>query len=373
MRAHQSAKPTRLQLETLEVRAVPSAVVSHDHILGTAPATSTAPHATSGTPLPIGPPSPSPPATITVTDGFGGGANLTGQIYATGGANGMVTVYDLASGATKFRFQPYAGYTGPVRVAVGDVTGNGQEDVIVAPGPGLQSIIEVFDGSTGQMVRSFDAYGGFTGGAFVAVGDVGGLGIDDIVTGADAGGGPNVKVFDSAGNVVYNFNAYSQNFHGGVRVAVGDVNGDGQGDIITSPGVGMTSTIEVWSGATGAMIQSFNAYGAWQGGAYVAAGDLNGDGIADIITGADAGGGANVKAFNGLSLSVMANFLAAGNFSGGVRVAAVDVSGDGHDDIVTSLGSGSNQIQLYNGTGKSVLASFLAADPANPGGDFIGG
>jgi hypothetical protein len=207
------------------------------------------------------------------------------------------------------------------------------------------------------------------GGAFVAVGDVSGLGIDDIVTGADAGGGPNVKVFDSAGNTVYNFNAYAPTFRGGVRVAVGDVGGDGIADIITAPGVGMTATVEVWSGATGAMIESFNAYGGWQGGAFVAAGDLNGDGIADIITGADAGGGANVKAFNGLNLSVMANFLAASNFSGGVRVAVVDVNGNGEGDIVTSLGAGSNQIQLYNSTGKSVLASFLAEDPGN----FVGG
>ncbi len=372
MPKHHSAKPTRLQLECLEARAVPSSTAVNCQIAGAASHTTTT--LDSGTTLPVGPPSTNPPATITVTDGFGGGAPLTGQIYATGGSNGMVTVYDLASGAIKFRFQPYAGFTGQVRVAVGDVTGNGQQDVVVAPGPGMQSIIEVFDGATGQMVRSFDAYGSFMGGSFVAVGDINGRGIDDIVTGADAGGGPNVKAFDSAGNVLFNFNAYNVNFHGGVRVAVGDVNGDGFGDIITSPGVGMTSIIEAFSGASGAMIQSFDAYGGWQGGAYVAAGDLNGDGIADIITGADAGGGANVKAFNGLNLSVMANFLAASPaYSGGVRVAAIDLDGNGKDDIVTSLGRGSNQVQLYSGTGKSVMASFLTADPAYPGGEFIGG
>jgi hypothetical protein len=368
MLAHQSARPARLFLERLEDRAVPSTACSAPPTLGTIQTIATSPAAT-GAPLPIGPPTTSPPATITVTDGFGGGASLTGQIYATGGSNGMVTVYDLASGAIKFRFQPYAGYTGPVRVAVGDVTGNGTESVVVAPGPGIASIIEVFDGTTGQLVRSFNAYPGFMGGAFVAVGDLSGQGIDDIVTGADSGGGPNVKAFDSAGNVVFNFNAYDPSFTGGVRVAVGDVNGDGKADIVTAPGIGMTATIEAFSGASGAMIESFNAYGGWQGGAFVAVGDLNGDGVADIVTGADAGGGANVKAFNGLNLAVMANYLAASNFSGGVRVAVVDIDGNGKGDIVTSLGSGSNQIQLFNSTGKSVLASFLADDPGN----FVGG
>src|SRR5579871_6078998 len=218
MRAHQNMKTIRLRLECLEDRAVPSACLP-THGSGSSSQSTT--QLDTGSILPIGAPSPSPPSTITVTQGFGGGSNLTGQIYATGSANGWVTVYDLASGAIKFRFQPYAGFTGQVRVAVGDVTGNGQQDVVVAPGPGMQSIIEVFDGATGQMVRSFDAYGSFMGGSFVAVGDINGRGIDDIVTGADAGGGPNVKAFDSAGNVLFNFNAYNVNFHGGVRVAVG--------------------------------------------------------------------------------------------------------------------------------------------------------
>jgi uncharacterized protein YkwD len=334
----------------------------------TPPPTTTSPPTTT---LPISPPTTPPPSTITVTDGFAGGASQAGKIYATGSSDGMVTIYDMASGAIKFRFQAYAGYTGSVRVAVGDVTGNGEQDVVVAPGAGMASTIEVFDGSTGQLIRSFNAYGGFQGGVFVAVGDLSGLGIDEIITGADAGGGPNVKAFDSTGKAIYNFNAYSPSFAGGVRVAAGDVNGDGKADIITSPGAGMASTVEVFSGATGGIIQSFTAYGGWQGGVFVAAGDLNGDGRADIVTGADAGGGANVKAFNGLNLSVMANFLTDANFSGGVRVAVRDVNGDGKAEIITALGRGGNKIRLYDASGNSVLASFLAADAANPGGDFI--
>src|SRR5262249_261172 len=58
-----------------------------------------------------------------------------------------------------------------------------------------------------------------------------------LVVGADAGGGPHVKVYDPiTGNLKFSFYAYAANFTGGVRVAAGDINGDGIPDIVTAPG-----------------------------------------------------------------------------------------------------------------------------------------
>jgi hypothetical protein len=92
-----------------------------------------------------------------------------------------------------------------------------------------------------------------------------------------------------------------------VRVAVADVNGDGMPDVITAPGPGGGPDIRVFDGRTGALIQEFMAYDPnFTGGVYVAAGDVNGDGKADIITGADAGGGPHVKVFSGQDDSVLA-------------------------------------------------------------------
>src|SRR5262249_9810951 len=121
------------------------------------------------------------------------------------------------------------------------------------------------------------------------------------VTGADAGGGPEVAVFDAPTGVLERaFYAYDPRFMGGVRVAVGDVNGDGVPDIITAPGPGGGPHIRVFDGATGALIREFMAYSpAFMNGVFVAVGDVNGDGYADIITGADAGGGPHVKVFSG--------------------------------------------------------------------------
>ena len=62
----------------------------------------------------------------------------------------------------------------------------------------------------------------------------------DIITDADAGGGPHVKVFDGAAlragqiSVLYSFYAYAPSFHGGVRVAAADIDKDGFADIITA-------------------------------------------------------------------------------------------------------------------------------------------
>src|SRR5205823_4408581 len=74
---------------------------------------------------------------------------------------------------------------------------------------------------------------------------------------------------------------------------------------------------------------------------FVTVGDVNGDGFADIICGADAGGGANITVFSGKDQSLLLSFFPYGQqFTGGVRVAAGDTNGDGIAEIVTGAGAG---------------------------------
>ncbi|MGH2811388.1 MAG: FG-GAP-like repeat-containing protein, partial [Actinomycetota bacterium] len=70
---------------------------------------------------------------------------------------------------------------------------------------------------------------------------------EEIAAGADAGGGPHVKLFNgSGGSVLSSFFAYNSAFTGGVRVAIGDGDSDGNGEIVTAPGAGGGSHIRLF-------------------------------------------------------------------------------------------------------------------------------
>ena len=94
-----------------------------------------------------------------------------------------------------------------------------------------------------------------------------------------------------------------------VRVAVGDVNGDGVPDLITGAGPGSDPRVKVYSGADGSPLQDFDAFEpSFDGGVYVAAGDLTGDGVDELIVSPDRGGGPRVLVLDGRTLAVVANF-----------------------------------------------------------------
>ncbi|MFO0807974.1 MAG: beta-1,3-glucanase family protein [Gemmataceae bacterium] len=296
------------------------------------------------------------------------------------GASGGPYVHAFnADGSLRFQLLPYpVTFSGGVRVATGDLDGDGIDDIVTAAGPGGGPHVRAFSGVDGHVLLNFFAYDkSFTGGVFVAVGDVDGDGRDDIVTGADAGGGPHVKVFSGTrGAELMSFFAYDAAFSGGVRVAVGDLNGDGRNDLILGAGPGGGPHVRVVSGVDGASLASLFAYDkAFTGGVYVAAGDINGDGHADIITGAGFGGGPNVKAFSGRDGAPLRNYFAyATNFTGGVRVGSLDIDGDGFADIVTGAGPGGGpDVRVRSGATAGDLANLFAFDPAFLGGIYVGG
>lgn len=292
-----------------------------------------------------------------------------------------VRLFD-ASGSPAFDFMPYAaGYKGGVRVAVGDVNGDGAADMIVAPGTGAGPHVKVFDGVTGALSREFFPFdSGFLGGVYVAAGDVNGDGTADIIVavGPAAGTSGHVKVFSGrSGGEIRSFFAYP-GFSGGVTVAAGDVNGDGRADIITGAASESAGHVKVFDGRSGAELRSFLAYDAgFTGGVFVGGGDIDGDGFDDIITGAGPAesGGPHVKVFSGADHSLLASFLAySSTFKGGVRVGAGDVNGDGVPDVITAPGSGlPPTVNRYIAPRLMTVSSIDAFDPQFTGGVFVAG
>lgn len=290
-------------------------------------------------------------------------------------ASSQVKAFDASGGATK-DFLAYPGFIGGVRVAAGDVNGDGLGDIITGAGVGGNGHVKVFDGASGSELRSFFAYGpSFTGGVFVGGGDADNDAIDDIVTGVDAGFAPHVKVFSgSSGAELRSFFAFEAGFTGGVRVATGDVNGDGFADVIAGAGAGGGGHVKVFSGATGSELRSFFAYGpSFTGGVYVGGGDVDHDGIDDIITGAGSGAGPHVKVFSGANGSELRSFFAyTPSFTGGVRVAGGDVDGDGFADIITGAGdAGAGHVKVFSGKMGAELQSFFAYGLRYSGGVFV--
>src|SRR5213079_163953 len=100
-------------------------------------------------------------------------------------------------------------------------------------------------------VAPFEA--SFTGGVFVAAGDLTGDGLADLVISPDQGGGPRVRIF-SGGNgfaQVADFFAIDDfNFRGGARAAVGDLNGDGVGDLVVAAGFGGGPRVAAFRGGS---------------------------------------------------------------------------------------------------------------------------
>lgn len=305
---------------------------------------------------------------------------LPGSVMATGAGPGggpHVRTFDAITGKQLTSFFAYdSAFRGGVNIAMGDFTGDGIADVVVAAGPGGGPHVRIFNAITGAQIPgplgSFFAYDpDFRGGADVAAGDVNGDGIADLITAPGPGGGPHVRVFDGAtGAEIRGFFAFDEFFRGGISAAAGDVNGDGRADLIIGRGAGGAPDVRVFSGDDNAEVLAFQAYSAdFLGGVFVAAGDFTQNGRAEIVTGAGAGGGPHVKVFNGTDASTLRSFFAfAPLFTGGARVAAADLNADGRLDILAGTGAGIPA--LVNGfdyEGVTALESF------QPYGNFLGG
>ena len=284
-------------------------------------------------------------------------------LFATGSGGGIEAMvwltldHDPVESATAVVrppsvFFPFPGFTGGVRVAMGDVTGDGTADVIAAAGAGGSPHIKVFDGLSGIEVRSFYAFDPvFTGGLSVASADNDRDGVCDIVVGADAGGGPHVQVFSGAtGKVVRSFFAFAPTFSGGVAVSAADVNNDGFADVAVGAGTGGGPRVSLFDGYSGEVLQNFFAFDpTFTGGVSVAVADLAGDGDIQVVVGAGQNGGPRVRTFD-LNGAEFGSFYAFDpGFLGGVNVAAADLDGDRLDDLIVGQASGGAAIRAFHG------------------------
>ena len=224
----------------------------------------------------------------------------------------------------------------------------------------------------------------------MAVGDVTGDGVADIALGTNQGA-PRARVFRGGDFVqLAGFAAgTAANFLGRTAVALGDMNGDGKADLVVSARYTTGSRVAGFNATSLAPgvtpVKMFNAFtlgGGYVSGLFLALGDVNADGYADLVIGSAATRNPNVTVFSGLPLlesnrrTKIATFAPANASSkNGVRVAVRDIDGDGQLDLVTSS---DQMVSAFRGgsglpaTGLPTLLFAFDPDPATNGGVWIG-
>jgi RHS repeat-associated protein len=254
-------------------------------------------------------------------------------------------------------------FLGGFSVASADINGDSLPELITATGPGSGPHIQVFDGATGNLVRSFYAFDkGFASGITVAAGDLNGDNRAEIIVGAGEGGHSHIVAFDGAtGEVVKSFYAFDKGFASGITVAAGDLNGDNRAEIIVGAGEGGHSHVVAFDGATGEVVRSFYAFDkGFASGITVAAGDLNGDNRAEIIVGEGEGGHSHIVAFDGATGEVVRSFYAfPKDISSTNSLAIADLNRDGNSEILAGSGPGqSARFRYFDGKTGKLIGGF---------------
>ena len=179
-----------------------------------------------------------------------------------------------------------------------------------------------------------------------------------LVLAPEAGSQPEILILDELGNLQSSFLAYDSNFHGGVNIAIGDVNSDGKDEIITAPASSAPPEIRVFKGS--GLKYKFLAYdSSISKGVKITVGDINDDKWLEIIT-VPNDETPTIKLFN-FKGRLKGQFLAySKHLKTGIDILAQDFSGDKKPELLTLPDQGSTALlKIYDSGGLEKDSFYL--------------
>jgi hypothetical protein len=331
--------------------------------------------------------------------------------FLSSGKNGFVQVVNASTHATIQNFQPFAGYTGAVSVALGDVNGDGVPDIMVA----AKGLVKIYDGAsalvpgvsfnipstwtrltpvngltTPVLQVAFTAIPGYAGALNIAAGDVNGDGIADIIVGTAAGSQGRVAVFNGAsvsttaamsriGSILTPFGT---GFTGGVVVAAGDVTGNGPAEVIagTQTKGDQVNIYQLQGLVYGQIGNTIDEFGTLPSTAQLqlATLDVGGLNVDDIAIGVISGGvgQVNVIGIDTNPSDPFTSLVSHINVGGGLTamaISAYNTANSGADSLmIGTIPAGPVQFHVLNPTTGALISAFNEL-PALTGGISLAG
>ncbi len=274
---------------------------------------------------------------------------------------------------------PPAGNLDYSLAALGDVDSDGISDLAVGVIGPIDYIVAVHSGADGGSIWSRPGTGAF-GKELAAPGDVDGDGVPDLAVGAFGDSTVHLLSGVDGGTIwTWTWNGPALDYYGWAVAVHADANGDGVLDLAVGSLKTASLPVRVLSGTDGSLLRLIppGAGDAGFGGALGAPGDLDGDGVGELMVGV-IGSPKRVRVYSGATDTEMMLLLppgAAGSSWSPVELAGVgDADGDGVSDMAVgawfdyplSVANAGGSVTIYSGANGAVL-SFLYGTPYNAG------
>jgi hypothetical protein len=311
-----------------------------------------------------------------------------------------VSIIDPASGTVVRQFDVYEqGFMGGVQTAIHDVDNDGRDEIVVAPGRGRVGEIRVFDLDGEEMpeYRITPFGSSFLSGVNIALGDVDGDGMKDLIAGQAAGSTVSIHLGVSLGweaTPFRRYTPYGTTHLAGVSVAAADIgtitNGsisqtdskDGRAELVLGTGPGAIKSVQIVDVAGAPKVVTELSIDPTIGysGVTIASGLYNDRSVDDIMVSGGQGGDARVDMFqitrdSGSTLTTKKNLTSGNVANSRFRVSPLDSNGDGQVNSFFAVGAGgaqvldadgnvTNTVSVVRGPLTAASASSASIDPA---------